>query len=179
MSDSKPVIPPNTSVLRQDLISNAISFLSDPNVVGTPLARRVAFLKRKGLTSAEIDAALAATSTAPKSPSLVIPKDAAKTGSSVSFKTVLLSSLVAAGVGAGVALLVHEYVIPWANKKGYIHTGNERHEDNVEEEKQSESIDEETMALLREIRENQTELIKRVNELSEQMKTQSSPVSQQ
>ena len=43
---------------RQELISSAISFLSDPKVQSSSIAQRIAFLESKGLTSPEIDEAL-------------------------------------------------------------------------------------------------------------------------
>jgi hypothetical protein len=44
---------------RPDLIQSAVSFLSSPNVVSAPLAKKVSFLKdKKGLTDKEIQIAL-------------------------------------------------------------------------------------------------------------------------
>lgn len=45
--------------LREDLISSAISFLSDPKVQSAPLAKKVSFLESKGMTSEEIEEAMA------------------------------------------------------------------------------------------------------------------------
>lgn len=44
--------------LREDMVSNAVKFLSHENVKKTPLVRRVAFLEQKGLTNEEITEAL-------------------------------------------------------------------------------------------------------------------------
>lgn len=40
--------------IREDLVSSAYTFLSDPKVQGSPLAKRLAFLESKGLTQEEI-----------------------------------------------------------------------------------------------------------------------------
>ncbi|KAL8732868.1 MAG: hypothetical protein Q9166_002469 [cf. Caloplaca sp. 2 TL-2023] len=46
-------------MVREDLISSAVSFLQDPSVIGSPLDKRIAFLQSKNLTQEEIDVALA------------------------------------------------------------------------------------------------------------------------
>ncbi|KAF2787430.1 hypothetical protein K505DRAFT_316710 [Melanomma pulvis-pyrius CBS 109.77] len=46
-------------MVREDLITSAISFLQDPSVAGAPLEKRVAFLQSKNLTQEEIDLSLA------------------------------------------------------------------------------------------------------------------------
>ncbi|KAL9117101.1 MAG: hypothetical protein Q9187_006366 [Circinaria calcarea] len=46
-------------MVREDLISSAVSFLQDPSVAASPLEKRKAFLKSKNLTQEEIDLALA------------------------------------------------------------------------------------------------------------------------
>ncbi|KAL8923989.1 MAG: hypothetical protein Q9208_004273 [Pyrenodesmia sp. 3 TL-2023] len=46
-------------MVREDLISSAVSFLQDPSVSGSPLDKRIAFLQSKNLTQEEIDVALA------------------------------------------------------------------------------------------------------------------------
>ena len=52
-----PSTPPPT--VRQDLITTAVAFLSDPAVAASPLSRRLAFLEQKGLTPQEIELAVA------------------------------------------------------------------------------------------------------------------------
>jgi len=47
---------------RDSLISSAVGFLQDPTVASSPLAKRIAFLESKGLTSSEIEEALRRTS---------------------------------------------------------------------------------------------------------------------
>ncbi|KAK4696236.1 peroxin-14, partial [Lecanoromycetidae sp. Uapishka_2] len=46
-------------MMREDLISSAVSFLQDPSVAASALEKRVAFLQSKNLTQEEIDLALA------------------------------------------------------------------------------------------------------------------------
>ncbi|KAF2837697.1 hypothetical protein M501DRAFT_1017481 [Patellaria atrata CBS 101060] len=46
-------------MVREDLISSAVTFLIDPSVASAPLEKRIAFLQSKNLTQEEIDIALA------------------------------------------------------------------------------------------------------------------------
>ncbi|EGC32847.1 hypothetical protein DICPUDRAFT_81354 [Dictyostelium purpureum] len=48
----------NSANIREDMVKKAYSFLSNPSVKNTPLARKVAYLEKKGLTSDEIKEAL-------------------------------------------------------------------------------------------------------------------------
>eukprot|EP00339_Tiarina_fusa_P005202 CAMPEP_0117014858 /NCGR_PEP_ID=MMETSP0472-20121206/11978_1 /TAXON_ID=693140 ORGANISM="Tiarina fusus, Strain LIS" /NCGR_SAMPLE_ID=MMETSP0472 /ASSEMBLY_ACC=CAM_ASM_000603 /LENGTH=496 /DNA_ID=CAMNT_0004718527 /DNA_START=18 /DNA_END=1508 /DNA_ORIENTATION=+ len=66
-----PVVP-----MREDMISNAIKFLSHENVKRTPLVRRVAFLEKKGLTNEEITEALRRVGEAPSSTTPATPTSA-------------------------------------------------------------------------------------------------------
>jgi hypothetical protein len=45
--------------MREDLINSALSFLSDPKVQDAPLTKKVSFLESKGMTSEEIEEAMA------------------------------------------------------------------------------------------------------------------------
>ncbi|PYI34066.1 hypothetical protein BP00DRAFT_423336 [Aspergillus indologenus CBS 114.80] len=45
-------------MVREELISSAITFLQDPSVASSPIEKRVAFLQSKNLTKEEIDVAL-------------------------------------------------------------------------------------------------------------------------
>lgn len=45
--------------MREELITSALSFLSDPKVQSAPLAKKVSFLESKGMTSEEIEEAMA------------------------------------------------------------------------------------------------------------------------
>ncbi|KAL6754520.1 peroxisomal membrane anchor protein conserved region-domain-containing protein [Haematococcus lacustris] len=54
-----PLAPVSTSpaLLREDQVLNAVSFLTHPKVVDSPIATKRSFLERKGLTAEEIDEA--------------------------------------------------------------------------------------------------------------------------
>ncbi|KAI4239675.1 MAG: hypothetical protein LQ352_007784 [Teloschistes flavicans] len=54
-------------MVREDLISSAVSFLQDPSVISAPLDKRIAFLQAKNLTQEEIDNALARAGDSPQS----------------------------------------------------------------------------------------------------------------
>lgn len=45
--------------IREDVVQSAVQFLTNPKVQSSPLARRIAFLESKELTSEEIEEALA------------------------------------------------------------------------------------------------------------------------
>lgn len=47
------------AALRDDMLKSAVSFLSDPKVQSAPLAKKIAFLESKGMTSEEIEEAMA------------------------------------------------------------------------------------------------------------------------
>ncbi|KAH3980753.1 peroxin [Parastagonospora nodorum] len=46
-------------MVREDLITSAVSFLQDPSVASAPLDKRIAFLQSKNLTQEEVDVSLA------------------------------------------------------------------------------------------------------------------------
>lgn len=50
MSDAQQV--------RQEMVANAVSFLTDPTVTDTPLTKKIEFLEAKGMTNAEIQQAI-------------------------------------------------------------------------------------------------------------------------
>ncbi len=52
---------PHPHSLRPEAISSAVSFLSDSKVASAPLSQRISFLESKGLSAAEIDAAVTQT----------------------------------------------------------------------------------------------------------------------
>jgi len=52
---------------REDLVSSAVTFLSDPSVSASPIDKRIAFLQSKNLTQEEIDLALARAGEEPSS----------------------------------------------------------------------------------------------------------------
>ncbi|KAH9907458.1 peroxisomal membrane anchor protein conserved region-domain-containing protein [Xylariomycetidae sp. FL2044] len=51
--------------IREDIVTSAVSFLQDPNVVSSPLENKLSFLRSKNLTQEEIDAAFARTGATP------------------------------------------------------------------------------------------------------------------
>ncbi|KAI1116454.1 hypothetical protein F5Y14DRAFT_406753 [Nemania sp. NC0429] len=51
--------------IREDVVSSAISFLQDPNVVSSPIENKLSFLRSKNLTQEEIDAAFLRTGGSP------------------------------------------------------------------------------------------------------------------
>ncbi|TID24866.1 hypothetical protein E2P81_ATG03975 [Venturia nashicola] len=55
-------------MVREELITSAISFLQDPSVAQAPLEKKVAFLQAKNLTQEEIDVSLARVGQPPASP---------------------------------------------------------------------------------------------------------------
>ncbi|KAH6595896.1 hypothetical protein BASA61_003650 [Batrachochytrium salamandrivorans] len=101
---SPPVQQP--AAPREDLVANAVKFLRDPKVQTAPLAKRLAFLETKGMTSAEIEAALAratmmASNTAAVASDLppLPPKD-------------LTAAYPTAAMTYGAFLLVENYIKP-------------------------------------------------------------------
>ncbi|GAW21960.1 hypothetical protein ANO14919_114900 [Xylariales sp. No.14919] len=51
--------------IREDIVSSAVSFLQDPNVVSSPIENKLSFLRSKNLTQEEIDVAFARTGASP------------------------------------------------------------------------------------------------------------------
>ncbi|KAI3321239.1 hypothetical protein HD806DRAFT_200516 [Xylariaceae sp. AK1471] len=60
--------------IREDIVSSAVSFLQDPNVVSSPIENKLSFLRSKNLTQEEIDAAFARAGGSP--PPASIPSQA-------------------------------------------------------------------------------------------------------
>ncbi|KAF2033646.1 hypothetical protein EK21DRAFT_108776 [Setomelanomma holmii] len=64
-------------MVREDLITSAVSFLQDPSVASAPLEKRIAFLQSKNLTQEEVDVSLArAAAEDPSQPSPPPPTSA-------------------------------------------------------------------------------------------------------
>ncbi|KAJ4382449.1 peroxisomal membrane protein pex14 [Didymella sp. IMI 355093] len=62
-------------MVREDLITSAVSFLQDPSVANAPVEKRIAFLQSKNLTQEEIDVSLArAASDDPSQPASPAPQ---------------------------------------------------------------------------------------------------------
>lgn len=59
VSIQSPITKKTMAALRDDMLKSAVSFLSDPKVQSAPLAKKVAFLENKGMTSEEIEEAMA------------------------------------------------------------------------------------------------------------------------
>ncbi|KAF8922474.1 hypothetical protein CPB85DRAFT_1267765 [Mucidula mucida] len=90
---------------REELIRNAVAFLSDPQSQGSTFAQRIQFLESKGLTPPEIDMALRQTSnqtagpsyTAPYPPQQFLPPPAARWDWRDYFITAVVSGTLAYG----------------------------------------------------------------------------------
>ncbi|KAK9768580.1 peroxisomal membrane protein pex14 [Basidiobolus ranarum] len=113
---------------REDVILSAVKFLKDPKVQSSALAKKVAFLESKGLTSAEIEEALSRVSGAgpavPGAPP--VPAGAVPAGSyagpavqytiapppvkSLDWKDYFIAAVVTGGVGYGVYSLARKYI---------------------------------------------------------------------
>lgn len=183
--------------IREEIVENAVNFLRNPNVAGTPLARRVAFMKRKGMTSKEIDTALARAAAAggasgapsgpvpptlppraqmyggvqqpmppPQQPLMMPPQQ-----NGVGWVPLIGASMLAAGLGVGASYLVSKYVIPWW--KGDSKKGKEKKEEEGEKEGEEDAEDKELKEMLKSIDENQKNMIKSINELSQAIRDQS------
>ena len=166
--------------LRESLVSNAVQFLRLPNVVGTPLARRVAFLTRKGLTGNEIDAAVRraaaeASSAVPATSGSVVVASVpnaptagaapAQTPFWGSWKGAVCTALLAAGIGCGAALVYDFYLKPWWQRR---HAAAEDTAEGAaaaagEEDAQTRQSTEE---MLETIRKNQAEMLSTISELT-------------
>ena len=166
-----------TDKLREDLVSNAVQFLRHPNVVGTPLARRVAFLKRKGLTGSEIDAAVRraaaaaseAGSAAPSSVSVVVAPTAAAAAAPTPFwgswKGAVCTALMAAGIGCGAALVYDFYLKPWWQRRHAAAEGTAEDSAAAADEEDAQTR-QSTEEMLETIRKNQAEMLSSIAELT-------------
>ncbi|KAF8807467.1 hypothetical protein BYT27DRAFT_7256068 [Phlegmacium glaucopus] len=105
---------------RQELIRNAVAFLSDPKSQTSPITQRVQFLEAKGLTPAEIDIALkqaafsAAPSQAPYS-NAYEPNPYAVVPSSVSrwdWRDYFVTAVISGTITYGAVTLFKKYLLP-------------------------------------------------------------------
>eukprot|EP01105_Mastigella_eilhardi_P002541 TRINITY_DN1317_c0_g1_i1.p1 TRINITY_DN1317_c0_g1~~TRINITY_DN1317_c0_g1_i1.p1 ORF type:complete len:384 (-),score=124.44 TRINITY_DN1317_c0_g1_i1:60-1181(-) len=138
-----PAAAPATEPVREDMVQNACSFLRHPSVAGTPLARRVAFMKRKGMNNSEIQEALKRTGTdaatgvtpvaaapavqpaayAPPPQQAVMPygqqpqygyyPPPPPQPSGPSWGGIALTAACAAGAGIAASYITKNYLIPW------------------------------------------------------------------
>ncbi|KAL0080477.1 peroxisomal membrane anchor protein conserved region-domain-containing protein [Phycomyces blakesleeanus] len=117
--------------MREDLITSAISFLSDPKVQSAPLAKKVSFLESKGMTSEEIEEAMArssgkvATSSVPSSVGIpqgpgmhvsgpmVMQPPPVPQRPSYDWRDIFIAAVLAGGVGYGVWTLAKRLFGPW------------------------------------------------------------------
>ncbi|KAI0030648.1 peroxisomal membrane anchor protein conserved region-domain-containing protein [Vararia minispora EC-137] len=102
---------------RQDAVRNAVAFLNDPKTQNAPLAQRVQFLQAKGLTPAEIDAAI--RQSAPNSssgPQYAGPIYPAAYGSPQpspwDWRDYFITAVVSGTIGYGVIALARKYLLP-------------------------------------------------------------------
>ncbi|KAF1836988.1 hypothetical protein BDW02DRAFT_587040 [Decorospora gaudefroyi] len=73
-------------MVREDLITSAVSFLQDPSVASAPLEKRIAFLQSKNLTQEEVELSLARAAEDPSYPSSPPPPPHAPTASSNAYR---------------------------------------------------------------------------------------------
>ncbi|KAJ1311079.1 hypothetical protein OPQ81_009583 [Rhizoctonia solani] len=113
---------------RKDLVKNAIEFLSDPKIQAAPLTKRISFLESKGLTTTEIEDAIAqsaSSSTASRPSSVYSPPQSqfafqAPPTTMVApppipqrdWRDYFIMALVSGGLMYGLAALARKYVIP-------------------------------------------------------------------
>ncbi|OBZ88363.1 Peroxisomal membrane protein PER10 [Choanephora cucurbitarum] len=115
--------------MREDLITSAISFLSDPKVQSAPLAKKVSFLESKGMTSEEIEEAMARVNG--KSATTTTVTTTQPTGMTVQpgmmvqhpppvparpaydWRDIFIAAVLAGGVGYGVWTLAKKLFGPW------------------------------------------------------------------
>ena len=187
LGSSVPSLPPRVSsaassgaagALREGLVANAVQFLRHPNVVGTPLARRIAFLKRKGLTSSEIDSALrqasaslseAGSKASSSSVLVTVPSESSSNAVQTSFwgswKGVVCTVVIAAGVGCAAAFTYDQYVKPWLKKRQASSEPNKEDDDNDDGD-DNDDRQKSTRELLEEVRRNQQAMMRSISQLT-------------
>ncbi|CAN6674697.1 peroxisomal membrane protein Pex14p [Trichomonascus vanleenenianus] len=112
--------------MREDMIQSAVSFLTDPQVADTSLAKRVEFLESKQLTKEEIEEALKRAKEAPASARMVAPASSVPGASPIAhtafqpppplpqrdWRDYFVMATVTAGVGYGLYQVAKRYVLP-------------------------------------------------------------------
>ena len=120
-----------TNHMNEELIASAVTFLKDPSVLGSPLAKRVEFLESKGLSQEEIEEALqrangttGSTSTSAPASTTPTPSTAVQPSPPVdyynvapppperSWKDYFIMATATAGVTYGLYQVVSKYLIP-------------------------------------------------------------------
>ncbi|KAG2227690.1 hypothetical protein INT45_004732, partial [Circinella minor] len=125
--------------MREDLIQSATSFLSDPKIQSATLAKKVSFLESKGMTTEEIEEAMArvngkstggaATTTALSAPQVagapgghiasqvpagaIIQAPPVPQRPSYDWRDIFVAAVLAGGVGYGVWTLAKKLLGPW------------------------------------------------------------------
>ncbi|KAJ2559384.1 peroxisomal membrane protein pex14 [Coemansia sp. RSA 1933] len=130
-SSAAPVQQQQQPTLREDVIESAVRFLTDTKVQSSTLAKKISFLETKGLTTDEIEYALARSKssqpTAQSSGSQALPPVygyANQTGPPapppppppsrppLDWKDYFIAAVVAGGLGYGLYVLVNKYIKP-------------------------------------------------------------------
>ncbi|KAI8099150.1 peroxisomal membrane anchor protein conserved region-domain-containing protein [Halteromyces radiatus] len=116
--------------MREDLISSAINFLNDPKVQSAPLAKKVSFLESKGMTSEEIEEAMARVNgkapsssttttvnpgqyTQPNGMVLQTTPPPVPTRPRYDWRDLFIAAVFAGGIGYGVWTLAKNVFGPW------------------------------------------------------------------
>ncbi|KAI8368992.1 peroxisomal membrane anchor protein conserved region-domain-containing protein [Blakeslea trispora] len=113
--------------MREELITSAISFLSDPKVQSAPLAKKVSFLESKGMTSEEIEEAMSrangkpATTTTTNQPAGIVVQPGmiqhapppVPARPAYDWRDIFIAAVLAGGVGYGVWTLAKKLFGPW------------------------------------------------------------------
>ncbi|KAI9282276.1 peroxisomal membrane anchor protein conserved region-domain-containing protein [Sporodiniella umbellata] len=111
--------------MREELITSAISFLSDPKVQSAPLAKKVSFLESKGMTSEEIEEAMSrangkpstsvttTTVSQPGVPARNVVAPPVPMRPSYDWRDIFIAAVLAGGVGFGVWNLAKRLFGPW------------------------------------------------------------------
>jgi peroxin-14 len=178
----------NGQQLRQDMVANAISFLSDSSVNDTPLTNKIQFLESKGMTNAEIQAAISATqqqqqhaAPIPSQQTPLMNANSTMVGApplppqaypyytspmppppppprSLDWKDYVIMSTTTAGILYGAYQVVSRYVLP----KLIPPSQSKLDEDKDAMEREFQRVE----AILQKLEEDQTEFIKRQDEKS-------------
>ncbi|PLW23295.1 hypothetical protein PCANC_03640 [Puccinia coronata f. sp. avenae] len=101
---------------RERLISSAVGFLQDPSVETSPLAKRIAFLESKGLTTSEIEEALRRASNLSNTRNLFFsggyPQSYPVDRNASDWRDWFVMTVMGGGVGYLLINLARKYLIP-------------------------------------------------------------------
>ncbi|KAK0506157.1 peroxisomal membrane anchor protein conserved region-domain-containing protein [Armillaria luteobubalina] len=101
---------------RQELLRNAVAFLSDPKSQASPLAQRIQFLESKGLNSQEIDIALRQSSNTSAPVSYPAPYSASPFPTVPStqwdWRDYFITAVVSGTITYGAVTLFKKYLLP-------------------------------------------------------------------